>query len=285
MKFKNCFLFVFLFIFGCSSPESESPNPKTETKSSNNDYYENGNIRIERKRLENGDSLWIFKQEDGGCWEEDFYRDGEIYKKIVFNSDCTKSAEYELKDGKRHGKWKSYFENGEVKEYGKYKEGLPEKMIYHDETGKMMHPHIYQRKDSLSFPLFQVENNFTSIKNMLSKNGIRFTIDEDIKVAGDNEYHFPELRWEGNELQFDMKEGNKIIRCRSGKITEPKLTFFNGITIGMDLVKTCYNLGTAYSRETTNVFIFDLKEKMTYRFEFENKKLIAIYFEGTTEAY
>lgn len=284
MKLKLIFFVYLVIAYGCSSTQPKTENKKPET-SSKNDYYENGNIRIERKRLENGDSLWIFKQEDGGCWEEDFYRDGEIYKKIVYNSDCTKSAEYELKDGKRHGEWRSYHENGEKREFGNYNEGLPEMIIYHDENGKMIRLDKYIQKDSMPYPLFQTENDFNSIKSLLSKIGINYTIDEDIKVAGDTDYHFPELRWEENELQFDMIEGNEIIRCRSGKITESKLILFNGIKMGMDLISTCHHFGISAVHETTNLFIFDLKAKMTYQFEFENKKLIAIYFEGTNVAY
>ncbi len=281
-------LLILISVYGCSSTQTETSNSKTETKKVKNDYYENGNIRIEKKRLENGDSLWIFKQEDGGCWEEDFYREGEIYKKIVFNSDCTKSAEYELKDGKRHGEWKSYHENGEIREIGIYKNGLTEAMNYKNEKGEVIGVDFGFQIDSFDLELFFQDKDINLIKAELKKKNIRFTETENIEVAGDDEFHFPILSWDENELNFDMIGRNDTVKCLSGKITDNSMPVFTqnkAIQMGTDLITVCKALGVSAPHETTNIFIHDLKEKMTYRFEFENKKLKAVYFEGTNLMY
>lgn len=277
-----------VFFYGCSSPQPETPNSKPETKSSSNEYYENGNIRIEKKRLENGDSLWIFKQEDGGCWEEDFYRDGEIYKKIVYNSDCTKSAEYELKDGKRHGYWKSYNENGEKREFGEYENGLLKEMIYKNEDGVTIQVDFGHLKDTFEFELYYKKMDYYALKSELKNSQIIFKETEDIKVAGNDDYHFPTLSWDNNELNFDRIEQNDTVKCLSGKITDNRMPIFKNnksIQFGQDLITVCLKLKVGAPHETNNVYIYDLKEKMTYRFEFENKKLVAIYFERMNFAY
>jgi len=288
MRINLFYYLIAVLIFGCSSPEPETSNTQLKTKSDNNDYYENGNIRIERKHLENGDSLWIFKQEDGGCWEENFYREGEIYRKIVYNSDCTKSAEYELKDGKRHGSWKSYHENNLIRENGQYKNGLLINMMYKDEKGKLIQMDLGHLKDTFEFELYYKKMDYYSLKSELKSIQIIFKETENIKVAGNDEYHFPTLSWDKNELNFDRIEQNDTVKCLSGKITDNRMPIFKNnksIQFGQDLITVCSKLKVGAPHETNNVYVYDLKEKMTYRFEFENKKLVAIYFEGTNLAY
>jgi hypothetical protein len=238
--------------------------------------------------LENGDSLWIFKQEDGGCWEDDYYRDGEIYKKIVYNSDCTKSAEYELKDGKRNGEWKSYHENGEIREIGIYKTGLVESMNYKNEKGEVIGVDFGFQTDSFPLQFFFHNKDINLIKAELKKKNIQFRETENIEVAGNNDYHFPILSWNENELNFDMIENNDTVKCLSGKITDNSMPVFTQnklIHLGTDLITICQELGITAPHESTNIFIHNLKEKMTYRFEFADKKLKAVYFEGTNWVY
>lgn len=287
MKIVSLLILSFL-VHGCSSLEPDTRNQKSQTKNDDNDYYENGNIRIERKRLDNGDSLWIFKQEDGGCWEENFYRDGEIYRKIVYNSDCVKSAEYELKDGKRHGEWKSYHEKGEEREIGKYKDGLLEVMTYKNEKGEITGLDYGFQTDSSGLELFFLNNDFQRIKAELKKKNIRFIETENIEVAGKKQYHFPILSWNENELNFDMIENNDTVKCLSGRITDNSMLLFSNnfsIQLGMDLTALSETLRVTVPLETTNIFIHDLQEKMTFHFEIENKKLKVVYFEAPITQY
>lgn len=269
----------------CSSPEEKTSTEKP--KSNPNEYYENGNIRIEKKRLENGDSLWIFKQEDGGCWEEDFYRDGEIYKKIVYNTDCSKSAEYELKVGKRHGEWINYYANDQIWVSGNYRNGIPDgEMRFFDTTGKLVQIDYHFQKDSIPKKIFKSLDELNTIKANLTENNIRFIEDENIEVAGKTNYHFPILKWKDSELHFDALEQNDYVECISGKLTIDEMHLLTDITIEMKTFDLMLKLGKAdYRFKNANIYLYDLKHQMTYRYEFENKKMTTFYFEQTTTLY
>jgi antitoxin component YwqK of YwqJK toxin-antitoxin module len=263
----------------CSSPQPETPNSKSETKKDSNDYYENGNIRIERKRLENGDSLWIFKQEDGGCWEENFYRDGEIYKKIVYNSDCTKSAEYELKNGKRHGEWKSYHENGKLREYGIYQEGIPKGIFeYYDEKGLINSKENNFIIDFKINSFFSFENNLKIFKSKL-KSLEGYYEDENIEVAGNKKYHFPEIYWKNSVLYFDLSDSEGPTKCVAGKIKDDDIPLFGGVIIpGKSRFFEIKFLGLMPGNEINYVHLYDLKENIQYSFKIGDEIIKEVEF-------
>jgi hypothetical protein len=179
MPAKHLIIASLVFIFGCSSPQPESGQITFNQKMvrlmldiASDDYYENGNIRIE-KIINGNEEKWIFRQEDGGCWEEDFYRDGEIYKKIAYNSDCTKSAEYELKNSNRSGSWISYHENGKIREKGEYKEGIPIGFFeYFDENEKRIALEHNIWIDSIEMPLFSFPNQLIEFEKLLKSRNI-----------------------------------------------------------------------------------------------------------------
>jgi hypothetical protein len=274
------FLFTLLLCMRCSSPQPETPNSKPETTSSNNEYYENGNIRIEKKRLENGDSLWIFKQEDGGCWEENFYRDGEIYKKIVYNSDCTKSAEYELKNGKRHGYWKSYHENGKLREEGNYEKGIENGIFkYYSQQSELLKTEYNFILDSLNIPCFNFENNYKNFIEYLDKNNRHYEIKEDIKVAGNNEYHFPIIESGLSSLYFEHKEGKSIIKCFKGELHDCEFVIFDKICPDNADGGLLSITGIEWKKEMEYIRIFDLSEKRMYYFYLSKDQLTSVRFE------
>lgn len=287
MRFQLLFIAIMMMLFGCSTPQPETPNSKPETKSDSNDYYENGNIRIEKKRLENGDSLWIFKQEDGGCWEENFYRDGEIYKKIVYNSDCTKSAEYELKNGERHGEWTNYQANGKIWVSGNYKNGIPDgEMRFFDTTGKIEQIDYHFQKDEMEKNIFLCYNDLKSFKAKLTENKIKFIEDENIEVAGKTEYHFPILKWNDSELHFDLLKANEAVKCLSGKLTILEKNMLINFTIDAPIFQLMLQLRKgSYRFNNANIYIYDLKHRMTYRYEFENREMVRFHFETTNTFY
>lgn len=278
---KNiCFLILLITICGCYATDTKTTNEITETKSSNNDYYENGNIRIERKRLENGDSLWTFKQEDGGCWEENFYRKGEIYKKIVYNSDCTKSAEFELKDGKRHGEWKSYHENGKLREEGNYEDGLENGIFkYYDLNGEILKTEHNFILDSLNIPCFNFENNYKNFIEYLDKNNRHYEIKEDIKVAGDKKYHFPIIESGLSILYFENKEGNSITKCSKGELHDCTFKIFDKICPENADGELLSISGIEWKKGMEYVRIFDLSEKRMYYFYHSKDELTSVRFE------
>jgi hypothetical protein len=269
------------FLLSCSNSITETVDPNPKTKS-NNDYYENGNIRIERKRLENGDSLWIFKQEDGGCWEENYYRNGEVYKKAVYNSDCTKSAEYELKNGNRNGKWISYHENGKIREQGIYRNGIPDgTFMYYDSIGKIVFIEENFILDSISQAVFSFENdlkNFQKLKQKVSN----FKEEDNVEVAGDEDYLFPEISFNQTFLQFDLKEENKIIACIASKIEDDFLTLFGKLKVGRNKkeIETFFKLP-----ETTAdcITVYDLKNSRYFKFKITNSIIKSMEFQGITK--
>ena len=105
-------------------------------------FYKNG---IETKRVEvwyeNGDKMPVLydseleikgnliyiklSQKLFSGLQKDFYSDGSIKYKIL------------VKDGKKHGEYVEYYENGEYKQSGSYKNGIKEKGFkYYDQDGK-----------------------------------------------------------------------------------------------------------------------------------------------------
>ncbi len=292
---KNLFYLLFIIsFFSCSNHQPETQNTQPElsleqsskTKKDPNEYYENGNIRVE-KITKGNEEHWIFKQEDGGCWEEIFYRDGDIYRKIVYNSDCTKSAEYELKDGKRNGDWVSYNENGTFRETGKYLEGLPDgKMSYYDTANKIICIDYHLRKDSVPKNIFQSLGDLNSIKATLTNNKINFTEKEEIKVAGSDLYYFPILKWGKSELRFDRKVENNLVKCVSGKITFKEMDLLMNFKLDINIVDLMIKIGKSdYPYQTANIYLYALKYQRTFRFELENNKTKYFYFEGLDIAY
>lgn len=278
------FLFLLLLIItSCATqpdPDSnQDQNSNPETKSSNNDYYENGNIRIERKRLGNGDSLWIFKQEDGGCWEENYYRDGEIYRKIVYNSDCTKSADYEIKNGNRNGKWENYFNNGKIFEKGIYFSGYPEgEFQYFDSAGSLTHTDWHFHKDTVKL-IWMKMYNYNQLKEKLKKWKIVYTEDENIEVAGNKEYHFPILKWNNNEINFDSPDAGNGNKCESALISDGRIPLFNDkIKIGTNLEDLASFFQIRVPPQTNNVILYDFKNNLIYKFKFKDQKLTEFFF-------
>lgn len=281
MKIQLLLIVIIFFLLGCSSNQ-KSTKSETDPKN-NNDYYDNGNIRIEKKRLENGDSLWIFKQEDGGCWEENFYHDGEIYKKIVYNSDCTKSAEYELKDGKRHGKWKSYHENGKLREEGNYEMGLEKGIFkYYDETENIIRTEHCFIRDSFIVDFWSpnVQNNdYKEFIEHLKNQKIKYTLNEEKKVAGNSDYHFPNIRTEKSILYFDHLENNEQVKCVRGELNDCSFNILEKICPSNGDGGLLVLTGIDWQKDMDFITIHNLKDQTTYYFELEKRYLKKVHFE------
>lgn len=273
---------VVILVLACSSKKNETTNSKSKTKKDSNDYYKNGNLRIERKRLENGDSLWIFKQEDGGCWEENFYKDGEIYKKIVYNSDCTKSAEYELKNGKRHGEWKSYHENGKLREKGNYEYGLEKGIFtYYNENEKIIRTENCFIRDSFLVDFwkpFVQKNNYAEFINYLNSQSEKFTVTNNIKVAGNKEYHFPIIKVGKTILEFDLLEKKEPIRCISGELNDCKFMIFGKVCPNKGDGGFLNATGIEWSKGMEYVNIVDLSQLTVYHFKLLDDNIISVSF-------
>ncbi len=278
-----------VFLFGCSSPQLETPNSKPvtlssdsvskgETKSYPNEYYENGNIRIE-KIINGNEEHWIFKQEDGGCWEEKFFRDGDEYKRIVYNSNCIKSAEYELKDGHRNGSWQSYHENGKLMEKGIYKNGIPNGVFeYYNEKGELDSKEDNFIVDFNMNSFFSFENDLEVFKSKLkSLEGYRE--DENIEVAGNKKYHFPEIYWKNSVLYFDLLDGEDPVKCVAGKIKDDDIPLFGGVIIpGKSRFFEIKFLGLMPKSQIDNIQLFDLKENLHYSFKIEGEIIKEVEF-------
>lgn len=283
------YLFPFLIlIYSCTSSQPGSVinrNTNSNTKSKNtNDYYENGNIRIERKRLENGDSLWIFKQEDGGCWEENYYKNGEVYKKVVYNSDCTKSTEYELKEGNRNGKWMSYHDNGKIREQGIYRNGIPDgTFTYYDSIGNIAFIEENFILDSISQAIFPFENdlkNFQKLKQKVTD----FMEEDNVEVAGNEKYLFPEISFNQTFLQFDLRTENKTIQCVAGKIEDDFLSLFGKLKVGLNKkeIETLFKLPET---KVDCIAVYDLKNSRYFKFKITNSIIKSMEFQGITKQY
>lgn len=91
MKAKFTLLLVVVLLISCSRNDSENPEGNNELTKEVVESFENGQARSE-KYYEEG-SLRLVKQVL-------YYPNGQIQQ------------EGEFKDGRRHGKWISYFENG-----------------------------------------------------------------------------------------------------------------------------------------------------------------------------
>lgn len=276
--------FILVSLFSCNALQPETNNSISDTKKNdNNDYYKNGNIRIEKKRLENGDSLWIFKQEDGGCWEENFYREGEIYKKIVYNSDCTKSAEYELKDGKRNGEWKNYHENGKLREEGNYEMGLENGVFnYYDENEKLTRTEHYFIRDSFLVDFWSPsiqKNDYPQFIEHLNSQAEKFIVTEEIKVGGNKEYHFPVLKVGNSTLYFEHLENNDQVRCIRGELNDCTFMIFEKICPGNGDGGLLVLTGIQWTKGMEYVNIVDLSQKTVYHFKLEKDDIKSVSFE------
>lgn len=267
-------------LFSCSSPKPQSPtsNLKSSNSSDPNEYYENGNIRIE-KIIDGNKEHWIFKQEDGGCWEEKFFENGEEHKRIVYNSNCVKSAEYELKNGNRNGEWISYNENGTIREKGNYEDGIQKGTFeYYDKMGELNSKEYSYILDSIANPLFPIENNLEVFKTKL-KSLEAYRESENIEVAGKRKYHFPEIYWKNSILFFDLIDGEQPVKCLAGKIKDDDIPLFGGIIIpGKSRFFDVKFLGLMPKNETNAYQLFDLKENIHYSFKIENEIITEVEF-------
>lgn len=273
---------IYLVTFGsilwsCSSPKPESPtsNLKSSNSSDPNEYYENGNIRIE-KIIDGNKEHWIFRQEDGGCWEEKFFENGEEYKRIVYNSNCVKSAEYELKNGNRHGEWISYNENGTIREKGKYEDGIPEGTFeYYDEKGTLERVENNFRVDSAWTSFWGFENHLNNFIEYLNNQKIAYKQEENIEVAGNKKYHFPILHVGLSSLYFDL-EG----KCTSGELNDCTFIILDKICPNDADVGLLVISGAKVENGMTHVNVYNLKEETLYQFFLENDQLKSVRFEG-----
>lgn len=237
------FLFqVFILLFSRCSPSKDSNDP--------NDYYENGQVRIEK--LIHGDSaVWKFYYEDGRCWEHNYYYKDEKYKVVTFLDTCIPNIVYTLKNGKRDGKWIVYYRNGKIYQEGYYQEGFTTGMFNsYDSIGKLESMSLHLQSDWVKnqFPL-----NFSlaAIKKKIAH--LPYKIENQIEVAGDQEYYFPYIQIGDSEIHFDEKEENEeLVLCREGILRDSLFVLESGIKVGMT------------SNQLSELFNLEIPEKCLY---------------------
>ena len=135
------FTFLFLFILvGCSEPEIPSHL-----------LMENGGVFYEvgKKTPFNGATI---KNKDGELFKKTFYSDGKMYKEIEFYSSGSTKQILQKNDNNilifiydekgldvSNSEWVNYYDNGFVKEKGKYLNGLKDdKWEYFHEDGELI---------------------------------------------------------------------------------------------------------------------------------------------------
>lgn len=268
-------------IISCNSSkqESASTNGNSNNSSDPNEYYDNGNIRIE-KIIEGNHEHWIFKQEDGGCWEEKFFKDGEEYKRIVYNSNCVKSAEYELKNGNRNGEWISYHDNGKIREKGFYQDGLSKgNFQFYDESEKLISIEECFIIDSTHLNIFnEDENNLVIFKEKL-KNEKNFLETENIEVAGNRKYHFPELHWGTSKLFFDELSKSNKVKCVSGTINDKGVFVYGEIGVNSSVEQLQRIFRIRCSPRSNLITLHDLKNNLTVSFKNDHFIITSIDFQ------
>jgi hypothetical protein len=123
------------------------------------------------------------------------------------------------------------------------------------------------------------KNNYAEFINYLNSQSEKFTVTNNIKVAGNIEYHFPIIKVGKSILEFDLLEKKEPVRCISGELNDCKFMIF---------AKVCPNNGDGAFLKTTgiqwakgmeNVNIIDLSQLTVYHFKLENDQIKSVSFE------
>ncbi|HBS88355.1 MAG: hypothetical protein A2W91_17440 [Bacteroidetes bacterium GWF2_38_335] len=272
---KNLFWIVFLLILASCSTSDEKPS----IKESGDEFYENGQIKIQK--LKTGDKdKWIFFSEDGKVVEEKYFQNGDLIAVNGYYPSGKKRVECGKKSGYRNGIWRLWYENGKIWENGLYVKGFPVGLFsYYDSTGVCLNSHLYVENSGFASIAFPAEMNLFALKDYLADR-TDFQEMDNVEVAGE-EYLFPELHWGESLLYFDERNApDSLIGCMGGKIYDDAFVFAEKIKVGM---KKSALLDFFQLKDTIKYNTLTIKDTTTmsfFEFQIENDKVKGIVFGG-----
>lgn len=93
--------------------------------------------------------------------------DKTLVKECLYYPNHKKYMEGEYKNGKRHGKWTSWFDNGNIWSEGSFKDGLDDgkRTVYHQNGKKFFEGNYTSGKKTGIWKFYDDKGNFTKEEN------------------------------------------------------------------------------------------------------------------------